>query len=395
MTRQGDFLKARRKDKAGLIAPNGRVIIDFKYDDIEDLGPYTFRTSTNQNDALFQQRLFDHQGREISRQFYRRIETLTDSSFFVWDAEERRGIMGLDGRIILPLDKRDILCWHGFCAVHKDGKWGLIKPDGKEVLPYEYDFIDAGDEGTLVVGKQGLYGYYDVSGRWLTGLQYDYADVFSMGRAAIRKNGKWGFIDTSGKELAPLRFDYAENFRYNTAETVVLLDGRYMLIDTAGLVIRAFPFEQPLAPEFFHRRLEYENKAGKGTVLKDYSGRILLEKPDLRFMHARGGLIVYAKDSRDECTYPPYGLMNYAGAPIGQAVYTHLNPDHLGVCYMIPAIRDKRWGFLDGRGHEVVPFEYDRTWNVYEPFKNGDWEGGVHLAGKSWIINRFGKWVRE
>lgn len=393
--RQGDFLKAFRKDKAGLIGPNGRVIIDFQYDGIEELGPYTFRASTNQNDALFQQRLFDHQGREISRQFYRRIETLTDSSFFVWDAEERRGIIGLDGRIILPLDKADILCWRGLCAVTKAGKWGLITPDGAQLLPFEYDFIDAGDEGPLVLGKQGRYGYIDTGGRWLTTLQYDYADIYSMGRAAVRKNGKWGFLDLSGKELIPLRFDYAENFRYNTPETVVLLDGRYMLIDTSGLVTRAFPYEQPRAPEFFHRRLEYENKTGKGTVLKDFSGRILLEKPDLRFMRSRGGLIVYAKDSRDECTYPPYGLMNYAGAPVGQAVYTHVNPDHLGVCYMIPAIRDKRWGFLDGRGHEVVPFEYDRAWNVYEPFKNGDWEGGVHLAGKSWIVNRFGKWVRE
>ena len=395
VTRQGEFLKARRNDKAGLIGPNGRVILDFKYDNIDDLGPYAFRASTYQNDALFQQRLFDYQGKEITRQPYRRIEILTDSSFFVWDAEERRGIIGLDGRIILPLGKVDLLCWRGFCAVNKAGQWGLILADGTEMLPYEYDFIDGNDEGPMVLGKQGHYGYFDFSRRWITGLQYDYADVFSMGRAAVRKNGKWGYLDASGKELIPLRFDYAENFRYNTTETVVLLDGRYMLIDTTGVVTRVFPYEQPSASAFFHRRLEYENKAGKGTVLKDFSGRILLEKPELRFMNARGGLIVYAQDSRDECTYPPYGLMNYAGGPIGQAIYTHLSTDHLGVCYMIPASRDKRWGFLDGRGHEVVPFEYDRAWNLYAPFKNGDWEGGVHLAGKSWIVNRFGKWVRE
>lgn len=395
VTRQDKFLKARRNDKTGLIGPKGQVVIDFQYDDVDELGPHAFRVSIYQNNALFQQRLFDHQGKEISRQRYSRIEMLTDSSFFVWDSEERQGIVDLDGRTILPLDMRYILCWRGLCAVKQGDKWGLIKVDGTPMLPYDYDFIDAGDDGPLVVGKLGRYGYFDINGRWLTGLEYDYADLFSNGRAAVRKNGKWGFLNVSGKELIPLRFDYAENFRYNTPETVVLLDGRYMLIDTAGIVTRAFPYEQPRASEFFHRRLEHENKAGKGTVLKDYSGRILLQKAEFRFMQVKGGLIVYAKDSHDECTYPPYGLMNYAGTPIGQAVYTHLSADHLGVCYMIPAIRDKHWGFLHGRGHEVIPFEYDRVWNVYEPFKNGDWEGGVHLAGKSWMVNRFGKWVRE
>lgn len=395
VTRLGNFLKARRNDKTGLIGPGGNVLIDFQYDDVEELGPYAFRVSIYQNNALYQQRLFDQHGREISRQPYRRVESLTDSSFIVLDGEERQGIIGLDGHIILPLGNRYILCWRGLCAVQQDEKWGLIRADGTPMLPYEYDFVDAGDEGPLVVGKQGRYGYFDINGRWLTGLEYDYADLFSSGRAAVRKNGKWGFLNVSGKELIPLRFDYAENFRYNSSETVVLLDGRYMLIDTSGLVTRAFPYEQPRASAFFHRDLRYENKAGKGTVLKDHSGRILFQKAEFRIMNVEGGLIVYAKDSRDECTYPPYGLMNYAGAPVGQAVYTHLGTDHLGVCYMIPAIRDKRWGFLDGRGQELVPFQYDRAWNVYEPFKNGDWEGGVHLAGKSWIVNRYGKKVRE
>lgn len=392
--RLGAFLTARQNGKAGLIGPDGRLTLHFQYDQVEELGPSAFRTSVYKNDALYQQRLFDHGGKAISREPYQRVELLNDSTFFVWDAEERQGVIALDGRVVFPLEHRTMLCWHNVCAVQKNGKWGLFRPDGGEMLPYQFDFIDSGEEGALTLGKGGLYGYFDAGGYWLTPLQYDYADVFSMGRAAVRRNGKWGFVDLSGKESIPLRFGYAENFPYNGAETVVLLDGRYMLIDTNGIVTRAFPYDQPRASAFFHRRLEYENKAGKGTVLRDNAGRVLLQKPNLRFLHAQGGLLQYAKDSYDECTYPPYGLMNYAGTPVGQAVYTHLDPAHLGVCYMIPAIRDKRWGFLDGYGHEIIPCEYDRVWNLYEPFKNGEWEGGVHLQGKSWIVNRFGKWIR-
>ncbi|MBL8107790.1 MAG: WG repeat-containing protein, partial [Anaerolineales bacterium] len=114
-----------------------------------------------------------------------------------------------------------------------------------------------------------------------------------------------------------------------------------------------------------------------------------------RFWTEKSGLIGYANDSGDDCTRPPYGLMNYAGQPVGAQEYGDLRLDHLGVCYMIPAYRNKLWGFIDGAGQEVIPFRYHGAWNLSQPFQNGKWYGGVNLDGKSWKVDMSGSFVSD
>ena len=394
VSRQGDYLIAQRKGKTGLIGPDGRTLLDFRFESVELLGERAFLT--REPNSI--QRLFDKQGREIIPWPCQYIQAVGDSCFLITLANGMQGIIGLDGRMLLPVATRKIACRdEGPCFEEKAGKWGMLDASGAVLLPYDYDFIDGIYEGSgpYVVGKRGRYGYVDARGRLLTRLDYDYADLFSMGRAAVRRKGKWGFLDISGREVVSPSFDYLENFRYDSTETAALLNGRYVLIDAGGRVTRDFPYDQPYAASYFHRELEYEFHPGQGSVLKDRQGRVLLQKPGFRFWHAQGGLVAYAAVSPDDCVRPPFGLMNYAGAPLGPAVYTYLGMAHLGVCYFIPAIRDKQWGFLDGRGQTAIPFEYDRTWNLSQPFKNGAWRGGVHRAGKSWNVDRTGKWAPD
>ena len=73
--------------------------------------------------------------------------------------------------------------------VQKDGKYGLINLEGKELLPLEYDQISAitGVENSYKVQKDGKYGIVDNEGKLVISPQY--ADIDLLG-----DDNKAGFI---------------------------------------------------------------------------------------------------------------------------------------------------------------------------------------------------------
>ncbi|OFX37723.1 MAG: hypothetical protein A2X08_04630 [Bacteroidetes bacterium GWA2_32_17] len=81
----------------------------------------------------------------------------------------------------------------------KKDKWGYCKPDKTIVIPCIYDFAYRFKEGYARVEKNGKYGFINKEGKELTPF-YDIAYSFSEGYAPVKKNGKWGFINKSGVE---------------------------------------------------------------------------------------------------------------------------------------------------------------------------------------------------
>ena len=75
-----------------------------------------------------------------------------------------------------------------------------------------YDSVESFHGGMALVSKEGLYGFVDKNGKEIVKPQYNYASRFQEGRASVYINDKWGFIDTNGKTVIPFMYTYAENF---------------------------------------------------------------------------------------------------------------------------------------------------------------------------------------
>lgn len=132
------------------------------------------------------------------------------------------------------------------------GKFGYIGPDGRTVIPVQYDDARSfSDDGLAAVGMQGKYyikwGFIDRSGQLVIPCDFYSVEPFRRDRAVVSKvvaGGKlaYGFIDRSGKEVVPCRFDIVSGFRFPNAWVGMESDGEcaYTLIDSNGNSVLPF-----------------------------------------------------------------------------------------------------------------------------------------------------------
>lgn len=95
----------------------------------------------------------------------------------------------------------------GFCDVRKNGKWGFISSDRKEVVPPIYDSVGSFHEGLAEVCKDGKFGFVDTTGKVVIKLIFDNVYGFRSGIAKIVNLGHFGLINKTGKMILPAEYD--------------------------------------------------------------------------------------------------------------------------------------------------------------------------------------------
>lgn len=111
-------------------------------------------------------------------------------------------------------------------------KTGYINPDGKWIIPQEYQSIQNFKEGLVMVMKNGKYGFVDTKNQAVVPLIYEQALIFSDGLAAVKLNGKWGYVDKSGNLVIDMVYDEAYDFIDGKAD--VEMGGKDFCINKRG-----------------------------------------------------------------------------------------------------------------------------------------------------------------
>ena len=202
--------------------------------------------------------------------------------------------------------------------VQKDGKWGIIDFDGKNLLNIEYDNIEAikGIENALLIQKDGKYGVADKEGRKI--LDVNYLEIDNLGETNrdgyIVKDdtGLYGIVDSSKKVI--LKNQYQEIKKvYGNDLYVVVQDGNQKLVNDKEEEILTKGFEQISA------------------ILK-----------------TKNQGIIYIENSK-------YGVMNLTGEVLIQAQYDNLVEAKSNVFI---ATKGEKQGIVDIDNNEKVPFNY-------------------------------------
>jgi len=107
-----------------------------------------------------------------------------------------------------------------FCIVKKEGKYGVIDRNGKEVLPISYNTADItiiNSGQFFIVRKEDKYGIVDRYGKVILPIIYHTNDI-TVGTTGqyfvINKDGKYGIINTDGKEIIPFQFSKNEAIKF-------------------------------------------------------------------------------------------------------------------------------------------------------------------------------------
>jgi len=130
---------------------------------------------------------------------------------------------------VLSFPKKLNFFTNGIGFVIKDGKYGLINTNGKEISPCLYDLIIPSTTKFLIYKKNGFYGFIDSNGLELTPAIYWNVFNFSEGFAACCKEGKWGFIGENGQIVIPFQYFSVGNFNQGLA--LVKIDNLYGYIN--------------------------------------------------------------------------------------------------------------------------------------------------------------------
>ena len=120
---------------------------------------------------------------------------------------------------------------------YEDYRYGYIDKNGKEVVPCQYDYVNAFSEGLAKVADGDYkHGFVDVNGNEVIPCQYGYVRNFSDGLAAVEWNGNYGFIDKNGDLAIDTLYHRVSDFRNGHA--VVSRNGEVFVINKNGEYVK-------------------------------------------------------------------------------------------------------------------------------------------------------------
>ena len=199
--------------------------------------------------------------------------------------------------------------------VQKDGKYGLIDLNGKELLPTEYDEIIGlnGIENSILIKKDDKYGLVNDTGSVIIEPNYkeikNLGETYREGYITIDENDKYGVIGATKMKLLDNKYDNIEQV-YLSDYYLVTENGERKVINSSGETILNSGFDQ------------------------------ISSKTEDGFIYVSQGL---------------YGEINTTGEVQIEPTYQDLKQVKKGV-YI--AKNNDRYGIIDNEGNTMIPFDY-------------------------------------
>lgn len=236
----------------------------------------------------------------------------------VIDSKNKEKFTGYDlVEVIENKDTNNILWYEEVLRVKKDNKYGLIDYNGKEVLPTQYDSIEALEnvKNSLVIKKDEKVGLCDNQGNIV--------------------------IEPEYKEIKAINDDYKNGY------IVVNNDNKYGLIDFTKQVILETKYEEVKPVVASNMYVVKEN--GKLKVInKDLETLVENKFDDVKQLNNEN--IVFVKNKK-------YGIMNLEGNIKTKAEYDSV--EYIFDNYYI-AKKSGKYGIINVENETILPFDYER-----------------------------------
>lgn len=269
--------------KEMIVIPNNKKDVFLcTYDINDDTGEYKTKALNSKNEEIFTQ--------------YSQIEALDN----------------YDGNNNIWYEKNVL-------KVQKDGKYGLIDFNGKEVLNIEYDNISTlkGVENSILVEKDNKIGLINSDGKNIVDVNYkkikNIDKDYKKGYIVVDENNKYGVIDYNQKQILENKYDEIEAI-YSEKLFVIKEGKNEKLINDEGNVVLEDGFDK------IEQILQYSSKKG----------------------------VIFVKDNK-------YGVMDVDAEIIVPAEYEKIKEakDNIFI-----AKKDGKYGIVDTDKNEKVEFKY-------------------------------------
>jgi hypothetical protein len=190
----------------------------------------------------------------------------------------------------------------------------------------------------------------------------------------ILANGKWGLINNAGKVLLEPKYDLIYNLKNGV--TVAVLNGKRAYVDANGKILTPFSFDK--AYHFFND-LALVQQGGKFGLLNK-AGKLVVDFT-LKSADNFGRFTVAESE-----TEPGRLVLNAAGETIARVDSCY----DYGAKDTLIAMKNGKFGVIDLKGREVIPFDYISIQRA---------GGGFHVArvdmAKTAVLDKTGSVIYE
>lgn len=218
----------------------------------------------------------------------------------------------------------------GMAISYKDTHHGLVGADGRAILMPKYRHMARLNDKLFQVSDGKKYGVIDRSGKVILPMNYDAIMPDTDDTYAIWQNHKRGVMDNEGNVLIPPKYEHFKD----VGGLIITRDNP---TNATSRLFGVLDYQENLIIPF-----EYED-------IESFAEYFLASKDNkVRLIDRHHRLIEQFDEFKR--TYPDEYLM---------------------------VKRDGKWGVIDGRRQEVIPFEYDDIGDITEELfpvaKNGKW----------------------
>ena len=278
-----NYFATYKDNKWGVIDSTGNTVIDPSYKEMiivpnSKSGVFICTYDVNYETGEYKTKALNEKNQEIFTQ-YEKIEPMQN--------QDKSGNIWYEKNVL---------------KVQKDGKYGLINFDGKEVIPTEYDEIAVIPqiENSFKVKKDNKYGIVDSDGK--TVIQAQYADIDVLGKdnksgfIVKKDDGKYGIVDYSNTLILEAKYDSIEKV-YGNDMYVVTLDGKQKLVNKSGNDVLTDGFDSIKQILANQENAVIFTKSGKYGVIKT-TGEILIDPQYDNLEETKVGTFIASKDGK-------------------------------------------------------------------------------------------------
>lgn len=331
-----DFIHGRAIVKVnkqwGVIDQTGKLTMPGKFANLVIFSNGLAKTSIQNKWAVV-----DPSGKLLTEAIYTDVREFPQGAVSVWNGSKFAYMSFHQGNWKLSRFYDEEMNSEAGAFVRQGGKWGLINPQGLEVIPPSFEQVMP----------------------------------FQQGLAAVKQNGKWGSIDPLGTVVIPYLYDEISFFNQGLA--TVKAGDRRGLINSRGETILAPQFEEIIQHEQNVLQIKQAGKWG----LANKEGHILIQpKYDQVFPLHDGRLVTVSLGDK-------YGYIDLQDNVIIEPQFDAFSPVLDGSIMTVK--KGDKWGLITRNGEVLVEQRYD------QPPQFSEGIGMVQMDGKWSFINKQGQ----
>lgn len=164
------------------------------------------------------------------------IEEILEYKYFVYQEEEKFGVLGTAGETIIPAQYTDV----------------------KIPNPSKPVFVCYTDEETQVLNEtaqQILTEYKNIDVLKLKNISSDL--IYEKQVLKYEQDGKYGLVDLNGKQITKPIYEEIDTLQYKEGELLVKKEGKYGIINQKGVTILNPLYDKITADTYYHPETRY------------------------------------------------------------------------------------------------------------------------------------------